>query len=65
MYYGNLVAEMKKAKITQTDLAKHLGITKNSINKKLQGKFSWKRDEMFMIKKIFPECTIEYLFTVN
>ena len=61
--YGNLIIEMKKAKITQTDLAEIIGVSKNSVCKKIQGKFSFRADEMFVIKnKIFPECTLEYLF---
>ena len=61
--YGNLIIEMKKAKISQTDIAELLGISKNSMCMKLKGKFSFRADEMFLIKnKVFPECSLEYLF---
>lgn len=64
--YGNLIAEMKKAKITQTRIAKLLQISNNSVSKKISGKFSFRADEMFAIQKeFFPDKTLEYLFTKN
>lgn len=59
----NLIGEMKKAKITQSDLAELLKKTKNIICLKINGKSDFKASEMFLIKDtFFPEFTLEYLF---
>lgn len=59
----NLIGEMKKAKITQSDLAELLKKTKNIICLKINGKSDFKASEMFLIKDtFFPELSLEYLF---
>ena len=59
----NLIGEMKKAKITQSDLAELLKKSKNIICQKINGKREFKSSEMFLIKDtFFPELSLEYLF---
>lgn len=61
--YANLLTEMKRAKVTQLEVAKALGITNRGLNKKiLHGNF--KSDEMFCIRNtFFPDKDLETLFT--
>ncbi|MBR3656565.1 MAG: hypothetical protein IKN58_05245 [Prevotella sp.] len=33
-----------------------------SLKNKMNGTTEFKRDEMIKIKKVFPECTMDYLF---
>lgn len=59
----NLIGEMKKAKITQSDLTKLLDSNNNTICQKINGKREFKASEMFLIKDtFFPELSLEYLF---
>lgn len=59
----NLIGEMKKAKITQSDLAELLKKSKNIICLKINGKSDFKASEIFLIKDtFFPELSLEYLF---
>ena len=59
----NLIGEMKKAKITQSDLAELLKKSNNIISQKINGKREFKASEMFLIKNaFFPELSLEYLF---
>lgn len=61
--YANLVAEMKRKKITQLQMAKVLGITNRGLNKKLLGG-NFKSDEMWLIQDtFFPDKDIRTLFT--
>lgn len=47
-----LYQEMKKRKITQTELALKLGITTNAVNNKLSGKSDFTASEMFKICEV-------------
>lgn len=61
--YGNLYIEMKIKKITQDELRKCIGITRQAVVNKLKGKTDFTSSEMFEIrKKFFPNCSLEYLF---
>lgn len=61
--YRNLEAEMVRKGITRKDIAEFLGLRYATILDKLSGKYSFKLEEAFKIKrKFFQELTIEYLF---
>lgn len=63
MIYGNLRNEMAKNKITQTRIAKFLGVSQNSLNMKIMGKTDFTMEEATKIQKeYFPKLTLDYLF---
>ena len=61
--YRNLDAEMARVKITQTYLAKELGITPTTLSFKLNGKSNLSLKECVRIKQLLgTELPIDYLF---
>ena len=60
--FNNLNAEIARAGIKKTDLAKELGISINSLTNKLNGKQEFKLSEVQIILKLFPEKNIDDLF---
>lgn len=64
--FPNLNAEMARKKITIKSLSELTGISYETLKNKCSGNTEFKRKEMYSIKKeAFPECTIDYLFTVE
>lgn len=64
--YRNLLAEMARKCITKKQIAKFLKVRDATISDKINGKYSFKLDEAFKIKKeFFPQLSIEYLFAVE
>lgn len=64
--YRNLLAEMVRNNITKKQIAKFLDLRVATICDKMNGKYSFKLDEAFRIKKeFFPQLTIEYLFATD
>ena len=64
--YRNLLAEMVRNNITKKQIAKFLDLRVATICDKMNGKYSFKLDEAFRIKKeFFPQLTIEYLFETD
>lgn len=63
--FPNLKAEMVRKNIKAMDIAELLGITKDTMYNKLSGKSDFFRHEIFKIKELFPDCTLEYLFTTD
>lgn len=60
---GNLIIEIKKSKFSQGKIAEYLGISANSMSKKVTGKWDFTASEMFAIQKeFFPDKSLEYLF---
>lgn len=60
----NLPYELKKKKITQTQLAKFLGLSTRGLNMKILGTHEFKRDEMIKIRdEYFPDKTLDELFS--
>ena len=58
-----LIGELKRYKISQTQLAKLLGITANSVNQKLKGIRDFTATEMYLIRdSLFPEKCLDELF---
>ena len=60
--FNNLNAEIARAGVKKTDLAKKLGISINSLTNKLNGKQEFKLSEVQIILKLFPEKNIDDLF---
>ena len=63
MEYSNLIGEIAKAHINYVDIAKRLGITRDTLRAKITGKSSFTVKEAFTIKnEFFPNCQFEQLF---
>lgn len=60
--FPNLSAEMARIRMTLIMLSEVTGIGYESLKNKVNGKTEFKRDEMIKIKRVFPECTMDYLF---
>jgi len=58
-----LLAELKRNKHSQKGLARDIGICEKSMSKKMNGETEFTLAEMRKIQSIFPECTLDYLFT--
>lgn len=63
--FSNLNAEMARNKMTIKSLAEKTGINYESLKNKMSGTTEFKRNEMISIKKEFPECTLDYLFSTD
>lgn len=64
--YRNLLAEMARKNITKKEIANFLDLRVATICDKINGKYSFKLDEAFKIKKeFFPQLSVEYLFEVE
>jgi len=65
--FPELAKLMAYKRISQTYLAKVIGITQQALSKKLIGKSEFKRSEMIKVKEYFsdicPGITMEQLFT--
>lgn len=61
--FPNLLIELKKKRISQKELAKHIGITESSMQNKLHGKTQFSLKEMRAIQTVFNEYSLDYLFT--
>lgn len=63
MACANLRGEMVRKGITIEELARFLGIHRNSVSNKINGETPFSVDEAFEIqKKYFPKLSLEYLF---
>ena len=61
--FSNLKAEMARHDVSIQDMAKSLGITRDTLGRKLSGKSQINLDEAFKIqKKFFPEVSMQCLF---
>jgi hypothetical protein len=64
--FPNLRAEMARSDIDGGAVAQLLGVSTKTFRNKMSGRTEFNRTEMFTIKReIFPEHTVEYLFTEN
>lgn len=60
---NNLEAEMKRSKISRTDIANCIGCSYRTINSRFCGESQWGFDECVMIRdEFFPELSLDYLF---
>lgn len=63
---SNLRGEMAKKGISIEELAKLLGIHRNSVANKLNGDTSFTIDEAFKIHEVyFPQLSLDFLFQKN
>jgi transcriptional regulator with XRE-family HTH domain len=61
--FPNLIAEMARKGITQTDICKCINKNKSTVSEKMNGKREFKISEIIKIKDtFFSELTLEYLF---
>jgi DNA-binding XRE family transcriptional regulator len=64
--YRNLEAEMARKGITRKDISSFLNVRYATVVQKLNGKYGFKLDEAFTIKKkFFPDLSLEYLFQTD
>lgn len=64
--YRNLEAEMARKGITRKDISSFLNVRYATVVQKLNGKYGFKLDEAFIIKKkFFPDLSLEYLFQTD
>lgn len=63
--FCNLNAEMARRKMTIKSLAERTDINYESLKNKMSGATEFKRSEMISIKKEFPDCTLDYLFSTE
>ena len=56
---------MARNKLTIKALAEKTGINYESLKNKMSGATEFKRSEMVSIKKEFPTCTLDYLFSTD
>lgn len=63
--FNNLNAEMARRKMTIKALAEKTGINYESLKNKLSGTTEFKRSEMILIKREFPEHSLDYLFAIE
>jgi hypothetical protein len=63
--FRNLNAELARNKMTIKDLSERTNIKYESLKNKLNGVTEFKRNEMILIKKEFPQCTLDYLFATE
>lgn len=61
--FPNLLAEMARSFMTMKTLAEATGIGYETLKNKMAGETEFKRSEMIAIKKVFPEFTMDYLFS--
>lgn len=62
--FANLLAEMKRKKVSQTDIAKALDITSQAVSFKLSAGGDFKSEEMIKIQEtFFPDVDLKTLFT--
>lgn len=61
--FSNIATEMQQRKVTVEDMAKVIGVTPNTMRKKLARKSAIKLDEAVQIaNECFPGCDIKVLF---
>lgn len=61
--FCNLRAEMARKRISIADIAKVIGVNRDTAGKKLARKAPIQLDEAFVIRNnFFPECEVNYLF---
>lgn len=61
--FENLRVEMARKNITITEIAKTIGVNRDTLGKKFSGKSSLSLEEAFLIqKRFFPDMEIQLLF---
>lgn len=65
IFFPSLLLEMEKAGITQKKLGQAIKKDASAMSRRMDGSFDFTRPEMFAIQKLFPGCTLDYLFTAE
>ncbi len=60
--FSNLNAEMARQGLSIKALAEQTNMKYESLKNKMSGSTEFKRSEMISIKRVFPNCTLDYLF---
>lgn len=64
--YLNLIAEMKRVGVTQSQVAEHLEMSQSNLNAKLNGRVPFTVPEVVDIQQTFtPDATLDYLLVTN
>lgn len=53
---------MARKKMTIKSLAGETGMNYESLKNKVSGNTEFKRSEMLLVKAVFPNCSLDYLF---
>ena len=62
----NLEAEMKRNKISRSDIAKLLGLSYRTIHSRFNGESEWGYAECVKVRDVyFPDKTLDYLFATD
>lgn len=62
----NLEAEMKRSKISRSDIAKLLGLSYRTIHSRFNGESEWGYAECVKVRDTyFPDKTLDYLFATE
>lgn len=62
----NLEAEMKRKKISRSDIASLLGLSYRTIHSRFNGESEWGYSECVKVKDTyFPDKTLDYLFATE
>lgn len=60
---SNLEAEMKRKKITRSDIAELLGLSYRTVHSRFNGESDWNYSECIKIRDtFFPDMLLDYLF---
>lgn len=60
--YPNIKAEMARRSMTIVDLAKELGLSENTMCRKLNGGTDFWLSEVMAMRRVF-NCSLDYLFS--
>lgn len=61
--FENLRAEMARKNLTITEIAKKIGVSRDTLGNKFSGKRSINLDEaLFIVEEFFPEHDVYYIF---
>ena len=62
----NLEAEMKRKKISRSDIASLLGLSNRTIHSRFNGESEWGYSECVKVRDTyFPDKTLDYLFATE
>ena len=62
----NLESEMKRKKISRSDIASLLGLSYRTIHSRFNGESEWGYSECVKVRDTyFPDKTLDYLFTTE
>ena len=62
----NLEAEMKRKKISRSDIASLLGLSYRTIHSRFNGESEWGYSECVKVRETyFPDKTLDYLFATE